>query len=279
VDREEYRAFSYEGWQAVAPAWERERQRIADFVQPVTDWLIRELNAQPGEVVLELAAGVGDTGFAVASELGDQGRLISTDFSPNMVEAAKRRAAELGLGNVECRAMDAERMDLADDSVDRVVCRFGYMLMADTAAALAETRRVLRDGGRLCFSVWTSPLDNPWAAVPFMTLVERGHLPPPEPGAPGIFAMADPERIESLLQGAGLKPLKLEQVAVEQRGDSFDTYWDVNTRLAAPLAVALAKLTPNERDAVKSIIEQRLANFAGHNGFAVPGLVQVVGAD
>ena len=45
--------------------------------------------------------------------------------------------------------MDAEKMDLEDDSVDGVICRWGYMLMADPAAALAETRRVLRDGGRL----------------------------------------------------------------------------------------------------------------------------------
>ena len=50
--------------------------------------------------------------------------------------------------------MDAEKMDLEDDSVDGVICRWGYMLMADPAAALAETRRVLRDGGRLAFSVW-----------------------------------------------------------------------------------------------------------------------------
>jgi SAM-dependent methyltransferase len=278
VDREEYRAFSYETWQAVAPAWEDERQRIAEFVQPATDWLIRELDAQPGEVVLELAAGVGDTGFAVATQLGDQGRLISTDFSPQMVESANRRAAALGLQNAECRVMDAEAMDLDDDSVNRVVCRFGYMLMADPEAALAETRRVLLDGGRLCFAVWTSPLDNPWAAVPFMTLVERGYLPSPEPGAPGMFAMADPERIESLLKGAGLKALKIEQVAVEQRGGSFDTYWDVNTRLAGPIAAALAKLKAEEREAVKGIVEERLAQFIGADGVAVPGLVHVVAA-
>src|SRR5262245_18771761 len=52
------------------------------------------------------------------------------------------------------------------------------------AAALAETRRVLRPGGRLVLSVWGAPERNPWATIGAMTLVERGHIPPPEPGHP-----------------------------------------------------------------------------------------------
>jgi ubiquinone/menaquinone biosynthesis C-methylase UbiE len=71
-----------------------------------------------------------------------------------MVAAARRESERLGLANVEHREMDAERMDLDDDSVDGVLCRWGYMLMSDPATALAETRRVLRDGGRLSLSVW-----------------------------------------------------------------------------------------------------------------------------
>src|SRR5262245_2040503 len=62
------------------------------------------------------------------------------------------------------------------------------------AAALAETRRVLRPGGRLALSVWGAPERNPWATIGAMTLVERGHIPPPEPGAPGVFAMASEKR-------------------------------------------------------------------------------------
>jgi ubiquinone/menaquinone biosynthesis C-methylase UbiE len=91
--------------------------------------------------VLELAAGAGDTGFAAAS---DAGRLLCTDFSPAMLDVARRRAGELGITNVEFRVLDAEHLDLDTASVDGVLCRLGYMLVADPAAALAETRRVLR---------------------------------------------------------------------------------------------------------------------------------------
>ena len=92
--------------------------------------------------------------------------MISTDFAPEMVDVARRYGEAGGLTNVEHRVMDAENMDIDDDSVDGVVCRYGYMLMADPAAALKETRRVLKDGGPLAFAVWAVPERNPWVAVP-----------------------------------------------------------------------------------------------------------------
>ena len=149
--------------------------------------------------MLELAAGVGDTGFEAAAILGESGRLITSDFSPAMLGAARRRGAELGLDNVDYRVIDAERIELADDSVDGVLCRFGYMLMPDPAAAFAETRRVLRPGGRLALAVWGAIERNPWIAIVGVSLGQRGHIPPPEPPpAPGPFSMANRERLDEL---------------------------------------------------------------------------------
>ena len=125
--------------------------------------------------------------------------MISSDFAPEMVEIA--RASGQGRDNLEYRVLDAERMALEGDSVDGVGCRYGYMLMADPGAALRETRRVLRDDGRLAFAVWSTPERNPWVAIPAMTLVQRGHVPPTEPGAPGAFALGMPERIRELVSG------------------------------------------------------------------------------
>src|SRR4030095_5508426 len=102
--------------------------------------MVDRLAPQPSQTLLELAAGAGDTGFAAIARLAGGGRLISTEFSPRMVKAAQRRAAEVGLTNIELRVMGAERMDLAEDSVDGVLCRWGYMLMAAPVAALRETR-------------------------------------------------------------------------------------------------------------------------------------------
>jgi ubiquinone/menaquinone biosynthesis C-methylase UbiE len=95
-----------------------------------------------------------------------------------MLDAARRRGAERGVHNVEYRVIDAERIELDDDSVDDVLCRFGYMLMDDPAAALAETRRVLRPGGRLALAVWGAPERDPWVAILALSVIQRGHSRP-----------------------------------------------------------------------------------------------------
>src|SRR5918992_6319221 len=145
--------------------------------------MIRRLDPQPGDTVLELAAGLADTGLMTARLVGETGRVIITDFAPEMVAAARRRAEEMGVKNAEFRVLDAERMDLETDSMDGVLCRWGYMLMIDPAAAFAETRRVLRSGGRLAFSVWANRERNPALSLVGRVLESRGHIPPPEPGA------------------------------------------------------------------------------------------------
>jgi len=64
--------------------------------------MVRKLDPQPGDTVLELAAGLGDTGLMAAHLVGETGRVIITDFTPEMVAAARRRAEELGVKNAEC---------------------------------------------------------------------------------------------------------------------------------------------------------------------------------
>lgn len=158
---------------------------------------------RPGDTLLELAAGAGSSGFDLTSSLSPEVRLISTDVVPEMVEAARRRGAQLGRGNAEFRVMDAERIDLDDDAVDRVLCESGYMLVADPATALAETRRVLRPGGRLALSVWGPPGLNPWDATPASILVERGHLARPEAWSAGSASLTSEEELRTLLSSTG----------------------------------------------------------------------------
>ena len=148
-------------WGAVAPGWYAQREELWKASRPVSEWMIQRLDPKPGDTVLELAAGLADTGLVAARLVGESGRVIVTDFTPEMVAAARRRAEELGVQNAEFRVLDAERMDLKTNVVDGVLCRWGYMLMIDPAKAFAETRRVLRPSGRLAFSVWAARERNP----------------------------------------------------------------------------------------------------------------------
>jgi SAM-dependent methyltransferase len=273
MDLDAYRQDSLETWGKMAPGWEDRREWLTGITGPVNAWLVDRAEPQPGQVFLDVAAGTGDLGFLIAERVGVQGRVISTDFAPEMVDVARRQGEARGVSNVDFRVIDAERMDLADDSVDGVVCRYGYMLMADPAAAMAETRRVLRDGGPLAFAVWGTPDRNPWAAVPAMTLMQRGHLPPPEPGAPGIFALGEPERIRDLAGEAGFaQPVLLEELAVEFRWVDFDDLWDALVRITGPLSRVIEALPENERQATRNAIEDNVASFHNDDGtYSAPG--------
>lgn len=235
-DPDTYRDESRDIWAVMAEGWEDRREWLMSATGSVNERLVADADPQPGQTFLDLASGTGDLGFLIADRVGEQGHVISTDFSPEMVEVARRGSETRDVTNVEHRVLDAERMELDDDTVDGVVCRYGYMLMADPAAALRETRRVLRDGGVLAFAVWSTPDRNPWAAIPGMTLVERGHMPPPEPGAPGIFAMGDQDRIRELVTAAGFSDPAIGEVKFDFRYANFDDLWDTLIRIAGALA-------------------------------------------
>jgi SAM-dependent methyltransferase len=272
MDPDEYRRTSYETWGVMAPGWERRRDYIWETGRAVGEWMVRELDPKPGDTVLELGAGPGDTGFAAAAILGERGRLISTDFSPEMLELARRRGAELGLRNVDHRVMDAERIELDRDSVDGVLCRFGYMLMADPAAALGETRRVLRPGGRLALAVWGVPERNPWAAIGGRMLVERGHMPPPEPGAPGVFSMGSEERTRALVEGAGFAYVRAEEIPVRFVFSDVDDYVRFATETAGPFAMVIRGLSEDDIDSLKAQLREAFVPFAADGGYELPGV-------
>lgn len=269
MDLQTYRETSLQTWDRMAPGWEDRREWLLSFTGAINGWLVDQVGPQPGDSILDVAAGTGDLGFAAAQRVGEEGKVLCTDFSPEMVEAARRNGERAGLSNVEFRVLDAERMDLDDGSFDGVLCRWGYMLMADPAAALAETHRVLRNGGTLAFAVWQTPDRNPWAAIPGMTLVQRGHMPPPEPGAPGIFAMGEADRVRELVTGAGFGDPTVEELTFEWRYGA-DDLWDTLTRLAGPLAAAIEKLPEDEQRETRKAIEEAMSDYRQNGELVAP---------
>jgi ubiquinone/menaquinone biosynthesis C-methylase UbiE len=269
---DQQRRENYETAEAIAPTWEQRSAYLEAVMSPVRKWMLRALSPQAGDAVLELAAGVGDTGFDAATVVGERGRLISTDFSPAMLEAARRRGAERGLGNVEYRVIDADRIELEADSVDAVLCRFGYMLMADPGRALAETRRVLRPGGRLALAVWGAMEQNPFFTIVAIPLTQHGHLPAPGPPGPPVFSMASAERTRALLDGAGFSKVRTEAVPVRFEIPNTDEYLSVVSDTAGPLGMALRALAKQDREVVMADVHEALERFATADGYELPGV-------
>ena len=278
-DPSEFRRESLERWERAAPGWGRHRAVMQHAAQPVSTWMIDAIAPQPGHRVLELAAGPGDTGLLAAELIAPGGVLISSDSSAAMVEQARARAAELGIANVEFTTIDAEWIDLPTASLDGVLCRWGYMLLADPATALGETRRVLRPGGRVALAAWTNPADNPWISIARQELAKISSLPPPDPEEPGMFAFGEPERIEALLDDAGFTEVQIEQVDIVFAYENLDAWWDTQLELSATLGELVGALTPAQRDDLRDAIDARLAEFVADDGSAaLPGRTHVAAA-
>ena len=259
-------------WNAVAPGWYTQREELWKASRLVSEWMIRRLDPQPGDTVLELAAGMADTGLMAARLVGETGRVIVTDLAPEMVAGARRRAEELGVENVEFRVLDAERMDLETDSVDGVLCRWGYMLTIHPAAAFAETRRVLRPGGRLAFSVWASRERNPALSLVGRVLESQGHIPPPKPEAPGAFVMADPQRIKELVVRSGFAEPEIEEVSFRWSFADQEAYWRYLTETSASASPVLRALPTTAQEAVWEQVHEEARPFHTGKGYVFPAV-------
>jgi SAM-dependent methyltransferase len=274
----EFKHASHAVWEAMAPGWTERHGWFQTTTRPVTERMLEVLQVRPGETILELAAGTGVVGFTALAALGGETRLIVSDFSPAMVEAARHQGAELGFEHVQCRVLDAEALDLPDESVDGVLCRWGYMLLADPERALAETRRVLRDGRCLSCAVFAGPERNPWAALPMSVLVESGYVPPPEPGQPGIFALADANRLRQLFTDAGLADPEIDEVPFAFPFTGEDDYWQFLTDMAGAIAMALGRLDDDARAAVRAQLARRLDPYGAPDDLTLPAVALVAAA-
>src|SRR5690242_6148504 len=157
-----------ERWARAAAGWEARADWFHQQTLPVAAWMVEAVGPQPGQTILDLAAGIGDTGFLAAELLQPGGTLISADFSPDMLSAAQRRAQRHGLTNVRFRQMDANLpLDQPAASLDGVLCRWGYMLLNDGEDALRETRRILKPGAAVALAAWTGPEENRWSTATF----------------------------------------------------------------------------------------------------------------
>ena len=244
---------------------------MSAFGAPVAEALVAAVAPGPGDTVLDLAAGTGDVTEALAVR---QARVISTDLSPVMVEATRRR----GIPGVEHRVMDMQAIDLPDASVDAVVSRFGYMLVPEPERALRETRRVLRPGGALAFATWAPAKRNPWATAYGPVLIERGLMEPPKPDEPGQFSLSEPERIEELVRAAGFEELSIAEVPVVFPAADWTEYRRVVSSLAAMMRAALEQLDEDERAEIDEAAKARLEPFRSGARYALPGVALVTRA-
>jgi SAM-dependent methyltransferase len=278
-DPNAHREASLQGWEEAAPGWTRQQEALREFSAPVSHWMIDAIAPQPGGRVLELAAGLGETGMLAAELVAPMGGVVVSDQAEAMLASARERAAQLGLSNVEFQVLNAEWIDLPVASVDAVLCRWGYMLMADPLAALIETRRVLRPGGCLAFAVWDAIEHNPWAQLPGSELRERGLVTSPPPGTPGPFALGSVEEVRRLLEKAGFMEIAVETIGLLRRHPGFTDLWETTLDLSRSFHDAVLSRPQGEIEEIEQAVRGRFAPYEAADGsLEVPALTIVASA-
>jgi SAM-dependent methyltransferase len=271
-DAEAHRESSLRNWEEAASGWTRRQELLRELGAPVSHWMLDAVSPQPGERVLELAAGLGETGMLAAELVAPMGGVIISDQAEAMLAGARARAAALGLSNVEFQVLNAEWIDLPVASVDAVLCRWGYMLMADPATALSETRRVLRPQGRAALAVWDAIEHNPWALLPASELLARGLSSPPPAGTPGPFALGSPGALGELLDASGFADVQVLELDLSRRHASFEELWDSTLDLSRVFHDAVLARPAAEVKEIKSSLAKRFAPYTATDGtLEIPG--------
>jgi ubiquinone/menaquinone biosynthesis C-methylase UbiE len=271
TNKDELREQQKQQWGAASVGWEKWDDWFdrMPFQTDLSTWICDTAKLRPGHRVLDLACGTGYPAVSAAERVRPGGSVVATDLTSEMVAATRRKAAKLGLDNLEVREMDAENIDYPDASFDAVTMRFGLMFCPDPVRAVAEVRRVLRPGHRAVFVVWDEPSKNPFFTTIGQVVAQFVPMPPPDPSLPGVFRLAPPGELKRVMQAGGLDDVAVESRETEMTYRSLDEYWQIQTDLAAPLKAAIATLGSDDVARLKQAAIEAARAFARPDGTVV----------
>lgn len=192
-----------------------ERQAHTDSaLTPITDALLAFARPAPAAHILDIGCGCGASTLDFAKQIGPGGKIQALDISEVMLFEGARRMEAAGLQNVVWQQEDAASATL--EPFDLLISAFGCMFFGDPVAAFSHMARAAKPGARLALVCWRGLDDNPWMGVPMAAVAQ--HLSPrapSKPGAPGMFAFADPGHVSDILVAAGWAPPSFEALDVE----------------------------------------------------------------
>jgi ubiquinone/menaquinone biosynthesis C-methylase UbiE len=207
---------------------------IAQRIQAAADHVVEVAGVSPEDEVLDVATGSGNVAIVCA---GRGANVTGLDLTPELFDAARRRAAEAG---VECEWVegDAEELPYPDDSFDKVLSTFGVMFAPRHAVAAAELIRVARPGGTVVVAAWTPEGGN---GQMFKTVAS--HMPPPPPDFEPPTLWGTEEHVRDLFASHGVD-LEFERTNVVFEGESPEAWLEYNERTLGPMVLARAALEP-----------------------------------
>ena len=261
------------------PRWVQQQKRLDVQLELLGLAAMQRAGVKPGERVLDVGCGCGQTSLELAERVGPSGSVTSIDISQPMLARARERQHELGIKNLEFLRADAQTHSFERERFDLIFSRFGVMFFDDPQAAFDNLRTALRPDGRLCFICWQALEMNDWIRVPLRAASQHVELPaPPAPGAPGPFALADPERVRRILTASGFQDVSFDaHEAKLSLGGAANVEEAVEFILEiGPVATLLQKADAPVRARVVQAIREALTPYTSRDGVSLGGAAWIV---
>ncbi|MBI3813025.1 MAG: methyltransferase domain-containing protein [Nitrospinae bacterium] len=276
MDKKQFIEIQRQDWNRVAPGWEKWDEKLSRNMSFINHRLIADARLRPGHRVLDLGCGTGYPAILAGQAVKSHGSVVGLDLSEEMLAVARRKANAMGLSNVEFQTKDVTTLPFETTSFNAVVSRFCLMFLPDIPRTVSEINRVLKPGAYLAAAVWSSPDKNPYIRIPMDVIKKFVELPVPAPDQPGIFRLAREGDLSGIAAKSGLTKIADEDVRGESIFDSADEYLESLMEMAAPLQPLFAKLSPEQKKAVKTEIKNEVDKYKKENGIALPMTIRIV---
>lgn len=242
--------------------WLQEAEQRKHLMGKATQRMLQAAGIEPGDHVLDIAAGTGDQSILAAHLVGSTGSVLATDLSAEMLKVAANLAQQEGLTNLTTQVMDAQQLTLPANTFDAAISRNGLMLIPQPQKTLQEVWRVLKPGKKFAVLVWSRPEHNPHFAIP-LNIIKKYV---PAFIGPSVFALADPLVLEQAFNAAGFHDIATEAITLHLHAPSLDAF--VQTRIGM-VNNATQQLSSQERQHLLEEVRQELQQFEGPDGFNV----------
>ena len=266
MDAVEFRVGQRRDWESAAKGWHDWQELIFDTTAPVSRRLVELAELEPGDRVLDVAAGTGEPSLTAAQAVGPEGQVVATDISPEMLSYARERAEAAGVGNVEYVEADASSLDFPPESFDAALSRWGIIFEPEAEAAAARIRGFLKPGSRMAISSWGPPERVPMLSLPMRTVMTRLNVPPPPPGTPGPLSRPTPEAIGGLLEGGGFADVEVEELEIGMDWDSPEEFARFVKEIAPPVSALMADRPPEVMEETWGAVVEAARSHAGEDG-------------